>query len=326
MSQERQALQKVNLEEINETTGFYVAEEYVWKAFEKGFLTAGEDADGDVNSWVERFCSEAEEHGTVFDQNFVKSICTLGIYAGLRDEFHQRSGCGKSIYPNRDEYEGEFFQGKKNGSGHYIFLSKGKNEIDKIVEAEIKAIYNGDLKKTDETAIRSIAEKYQIGIHIVAGVIEYGFFPCYHGDYAAGKRSGCGIMKNKDATIYKGEFLENKREGQGVFYYLNGDIYSGNWKGGLKHGYGTYHFVGGGEYRGEWVNGVFTQGQWILQDGTYYEGKFDKLNRPLDTNASMHYPRIKLTQFGTFKRGLWAPTSQLQVCDEVPIDGIAWVD
>ncbi|EPY39345.1 hypothetical protein AGDE_01204 [Angomonas deanei] len=133
-------------------------------------------------------------------------------------------------------------------------------------------------------------------------------------------------MKNKDATLYKGEFLDNKRHGQGVFYYLNGDIFSGNWKGGLKHGYGTYHFNGGGEYRGEWSKGAFTQGQWILPDGTYYEGKFDQKNRPRDDAASMHFPSIHMAQNGIFKRGVWAPTSGLFESEEVPVDGMAWAD
>lgn len=326
MSAEDTPLQEVNFEEINEATGYKRAEEFVWKAFEKNFLHGGEEAETDVDAWVDTFCEEAEGDGVNMDRNFVKSVCTLGIYAGLRDEFHQRSGSGKSVYSNGDRYEGEFFQGKKHGTGMYIFASKKKSEADKLVEGEVKNGYNGDLASIDENAILQIAEKFQLSRHVVAGIIEYGYFPSYHGEYVRGKRTGQGIMKNKDATIYKGDFLENKREGEGVFYYINGDIYSGNWKAGLKNGFGTYHFVTGGEYRGEWVNGNFTQGQWILPDGTYYEGKFDRKNRPLDDMASMHYPNLKMSQHGVYKRGVWAPTCELEVCHETPVDGMAWMN
>lgn len=326
MSDDGHKMAQVNFEEINEETGFKRADEFVWNAFEKTSLNGGEDADTDPESWADNFVEECERDGVTLDSNFVKSICTLGIYAGLRDEFSQRSGSGKAIYNNGDRYEGEFFQDKKHGTGQYIWVSKGKNEADRLVEKEVQRAYGGNVSALDEAAIADLASKFQFSKSIVAGIVEYGLFPCHHGDYVRGKRTGRGIMKNKDATIYKGEFLENKREGQGVFYYLNGDIFSGNWKGGLKHGFGTYHFPDGGEYRGEWVSGVFTHGQWILPDGTYYEGKFDKKNRPLDGAASMHYPSLAMAQNGVFKRGVWAPTSELIVCEEMPVDGMAWTD
>lgn len=322
--EETKKTQEVNVEEINEVTGFKRAEEFVWNSFETGYLNAGEDQDPDVDTWVDGFCEQSEQDGFLFDRNFVKSVCVLGIFAGPRDEFQQRSGSGKAVYANGDRYEGEFFEGKKHGSGQYTWVSVGKSEADKLVEKEIKLSYGGTVDKSSESIVAAIAAKFQLSLHIVTGILEYGYSPCYHGDYVRGKRTGMGIMKNKDATLYKGEFLENKREGQGMFYYLNGDIYSGKWKADKKHGFGTYRFVGGGEYRGEWVNGIFTQGQWILPDGTYYEGKFDKKNRPLDNNASMHYPNSKMAQKGVFKRGIWAPARALEVCDEVPVDGMAW--
>lgn len=325
--EESKKVQEVNLNEINEISGFKRAEEFVWNAFEAGYLNAGEDQDPDVDTWVETFCDQAEQDGSVFDRNFVKAVCVLGIYAGPRDEFQQRSGSGKAIYANGDRYEGEFFEDKKHGSGQYTWISKGKSEADKLVEKEMKIHYEGGfLEKSIDAVVTAIAEKFRLSRHIVAGIVEYGYSPCYHGDYVRGKRTGQGIMKNKDATLYKGEFLENKREGQGMFYYLNGDIYSGNWKADKKHGYGAYHFVGGGEYRGEWSNGIFTQGQWILPDGTYYEGKFDKKNRPLDNNAGMHYPSKKMEQKGVFKRGVWEPTSAMVVCGEAPVDATTWFE
>ncbi|KPI86010.1 hypothetical protein ABL78_4913 [Leptomonas seymouri] len=319
-----QKTQKVNIDEIDEATGFKKAEQYVWKAYAAAFLTPGVEAETDVDAWTDDFCQRAEESGAFFDRNFVKSVCTLGIYAGPRDEFQQRSGSGKAIYATGDTYEGEFLEGKKHGSGQYIFVSKGRSEADRVVLKEVELLAKEGIDAKD--AIDEVARKLQLGRHIVEGILTYGIHPCYHGDYVRGKRTGLGMMKNKDATIYKGEFLENKRHGQGVFYYLNGDIYSGNWKNGAKDGFGTYHFVDGSEYRGEWTQNNFVQGQWILPGGSYYEGKFDKKNRPLDDAASMHYPSLEMAQMGAFKRGVWAPSSALHICSEVPVDGMAWAD
>lgn len=132
-------------------------------------------------------------------------------------------------------------------------------------------------------------------------------------------------MKNKDASLYKGEFCENKRHGHGVFYYVNGDIFSGNWENNLKHGFGTYRFADGSEYRGEWQRGVFVEGQWILSDGTYYEGKFDLKNRPLDKKAIMYFPRLHISQKGGFVNGKWLPSTQLTLCNDAPAKGMVWV-
>lgn len=319
-----QKAQKVNIDEVDEASGFKKAEQHVWTAYATAFLTPGEEPEMDVEAWTDDFCQRAEESGAIFDRNFVKSVCTLGIYAGPRDEFQQRSGSGKAIYATGDTYDGEFFEGKKHGSGQYVFVSKGRSEADRAVLKEVEHLGKDAADTSD--AIDEIAAKLQLGRSIVEGILAYGIHPCYRGDYVHGKRTGRGMMKNKDATIYKGEFLENKRHGQGVFYYLNGDIYSGNWKNGAKNGYGTYHFVNGSEYRGEWVQGNFTHGQWILPGGSYYEGKFDKKNRPLDDAASVHFPGLEMAQTGAFKRGVWAPTSALQICSEVPVDGMAWAD
>ncbi|AYU75773.1 hypothetical protein, conserved [Leishmania donovani] len=317
-------VRQVNIDEIDAVTGFKKAELYVWNAYAAAFLAEGGEPETDVEAWIDDFCQRSEESGAVFDRNFVKSVCTLGIYAGPRDEFQQRSGCGKATYASGDTYEGEFFEGKKHGRGQYIFVSKGRSEADRVVSKEVELLTGAG--KDAKAMVAEIANKLQLGRHVVEGVMQYGQRPCYHGDYVRGKRTGRGVMKNKDGTLYQGEFLENKRHGQGVYYYLNGDVYSGNWKAGAKDGYGTYHFADGSEYRGEWVRGNFVQGQWILQGGSYYEGKFDKKNRPLDDAASLHYPSIQMAQTGAFKRGVWAPTSALQVCSEVPVDGMAWTD
>lgn len=301
----------IDYEAIDELTGFKQAEYEIWKAFEAAMDKPADDRP-DPESWAGEFAEEKH-----YDPKRVKYVTTMGIYAGPRDEFNQRSGSGKAIHANGDVYEGDFYEGKKHGIGHYVFKSKGKSEVDGLVEKAHKAKPAGE---TTEAFVARIAAALKVGPRIVEAALEYGFHPCYHGDYQRGQRVGQGLMKNKDGSVYKGAWKDNKRDGQGTFYYLNGDVFSGQWEAGLKHGFGTYRFGKGGEYRGEWVKGVFTEGQWLMVDGNYFEGKFDKKNRPCDENAVMHFPSRGISMHGVIKKGIWAPLNEFTVDTEAPVD------
>lgn len=305
----------IDYEALDETTGFKRAELEIWNAFEK-YLAQPEDDRPDVDAWVDEFAEEKK-----FDKKRVKYVATLGIYAGPRDEFNQRSGSGKAIYANGDVYEGDFHHGKKHGVGHYIYKKQGKSEVDGLIEKAYKA---KPAAESDDAFAARIAKHLKVGESIVKAALEFGFFPCYHGEYQRGVRVGDGMMKAKDGSVYRGEWRDNKRHGQGILYYVNGDAYSGQWENGLKHGFGTYRFADGGEYRGEWVKGVFAEGQWVMRDGNYYEGLFDKKNRPSDANARMHFPQLGITMSGVFKKGKWAPLNELTVSEEKPADVGEW--
>lgn len=300
----------IDYDAIDEATGFKKAELDIWKAFESQVLNKTEDERPEVEGWVDEFADESK-----FDKKRVKFVATLGIYAGPRDEFNQRAGSGKAIYSNGDSYEGDFFEGKKHGQGHYIFTKEGPSESDKLIKGTKR-----EEGESDEAFVARCAKALKIGESIVAIALEYGFLPCYHGDYHLGVRTGQGLMKCKDGSVYKGAWLNNKRHGKGMLYYVNGDIYSGQWEEGMKHGFGTYRFAQGGEYRGEWKKGVFQEGQWIMVDGNYFEGTFDKKNRPCDSNATMHFPGKQLTMRGEYKKGRWAPLNELIVSKEVPAE------
>ena len=282
----------------------------------------------------------------------------MGIYAGPRDEFNQRSGAGKAVYNNGDLYEGDFFEGKKHGQGHYTFKSQGLCEVDKLIvkawnvsqgieTAETKhkdgsdsgggektkrkstsasirmtMLTGSNQQQTEsrEAFVKRFAKEIQVGVAIVDAALEYGEYPCYHGDYHLGLRTGQGLMKNRDGSIYKGDWLNNKRHGKGMLFFVNGDVYSGQWSHGQKHGFGTYRFVDGGEFRGEWANGVFVEGQWIMRDGNFFEGKFDKKNRPCDPAGTLHFPAHRMAVPGVFSNGVWTPSRHIFVDGEVPAD------
>ena len=317
MSDEEVPPQPIDYEEIDDATGFRKAELQIWKAFETEVLKVKEDEREDVESWVDRWTDENPPH----DRKRVKYVATMGIYTGPRDNFNQRTGTGKAYYNNGDSYEGEFYRGKKHGTGHYVFTSAGMSEVDKLITKIVKA---RKPEESDQDFVSRVATALRIGKAIVEGYLEYGNLPCYHGEYDNGNRSGQGVMKCSDGSIYNGEWLLNKRHGQGMVYYVNGDVYSGTWDAGKKHGIGTYRFANGGEYRGEWNKGVFVEGQWIMRDGNYFEGKFDSKNRPCDDEGQMHFPERHVAMKGVFKKSVWSPTNEIVVSDEVPVPA-EWV-
>ena len=69
-----------------------------------------EDEREEEEEWAENYATENN-----LDRNRITTVIKLGIYAGERDEFNQRTGEGKAIYASGDLYEGQYWEGKKNG-------------------------------------------------------------------------------------------------------------------------------------------------------------------------------------------------------------------
>eukprot|EP00831_Metopus_contortus_P028637 TRINITY_DN2373_c0_g1_i13.p1 TRINITY_DN2373_c0_g1~~TRINITY_DN2373_c0_g1_i13.p1 ORF type:complete len:169 (+),score=22.71 TRINITY_DN2373_c0_g1_i13:195-701(+) len=79
---------------------------------------------------------------------------------------------------------------------------------------------------------------------------------------------------------YYGYWENGKKHGEGLFTYPSKDSYSGWWKYGKREGKGTYTFAETGmKLVGTWTDGNFVKGKWVLPNGTFYEGDFDK-NQP----------------------------------------------
>ena len=59
--------------------------------------------------------------------------------------------------------------------------------------------------------------------------------------------------------------------------YKNGDKYSGDWENGKKHGDGIYlipkHNV---KLKGQWEAGLMKEGKWYMENGNYFEGRFEQ--------------------------------------------------
>eukprot|EP01012_Entosiphon_sulcatum_P009591 TRINITY_DN15443_c0_g1_i1.p2 TRINITY_DN15443_c0_g1~~TRINITY_DN15443_c0_g1_i1.p2 ORF type:complete len:355 (+),score=80.24 TRINITY_DN15443_c0_g1_i1:103-1167(+) len=304
----------VDYEAIDEESGFKQVEWQVWQAYSEAILAKPEDEREDRDEWSETY---ATEHNV--DKNRVTTVIRLGIYAGARDEFNQRAGEGKAIYSNGDSYEGHYWEGKKNGKGIYVYKSLGMSEVDRLLGDLVKARPPPE-EEDEEAFIARAASTLKVGREVVAGHLRYGPFPCFHGDYINNLRHGHGVMRNRDGSLYQGYWKDNKRHGEGMFFYLNGDVYSGQWEEGLKHGAGCYTYANGvGHYTGIWQKGVFTEGQWHMTDGIFYEGKFDAKNRPCDPVGAIKFPQVEVVQTGDYKKGVWAPTRDLiRFADYVP--------
>eukprot|EP00996_Jenningsia_fusiforme_P000860 NODE_1781_length_1409_cov_102.151471_g1610_i0.p1 GENE.NODE_1781_length_1409_cov_102.151471_g1610_i0~~NODE_1781_length_1409_cov_102.151471_g1610_i0.p1 ORF type:complete len:347 (-),score=80.90 NODE_1781_length_1409_cov_102.151471_g1610_i0:267-1307(-) len=291
-------------EELDHDTGFRAVDWKIWQAYEEAVLNKPEDDREEPEEWAETFATENN-----LDLKRITAAIKVGIYAGGRDEFNQRSGEGKTIYANGDTYEGQYWEGRKSGFGKYVYKSAGMSEVDKLVVEMLK------VKPTEESyeqfAVRA-ADHLRVGRDVVRLMLEMGPHPCYYGGFINNQKEGKGVMKNKDGSIYKGDFVANKRHGEGVFTYLNGDVYSGQWVEGKKHGGGCYTFAGSkGQYIGVWDKGTMQEGQWIMSDGNLYEGKFDYKNRPGDPNGAIKFPKLGLVQQGNYQKGKWRPTDKL---------------
>jgi len=158
-------------------------------------------------------------------------------------------GKGKAEYPNGDEYEGEYQEGKRHGHGVYKWV---KMEVDEE-SGESKQAVDDEGKKV--------------------------FQSTYTGQYAANLKDGEGVFEYPDGSKYQGNWRHDKRHGDGVYWYPNGDIYSGEWRFGTKHGRGTFiHSESNARLVGTFVDGKFVKGKWVMADSTYTGGYKD--NKP----------------------------------------------
>ena len=124
---------------------------------------------------------------------------------------------------NKDQYEGEYKNEKREGYGKYIW-ENGEYYIgqwlnDKENGKGIIYYKNGNIK--------------------------------YDGDFVNGKYEGNGILIDENGEYYKGQWLNGKGHGKGIEYYKNGNIkYDGDFVNNQYEGYGKYIWENGEYYIG----------------------------------------------------------------------------
>jgi radial spoke head protein 1 len=145
----------------------------------------------------------------------------LGSYEGERNEAGQRHGTGKAVLPNKDKYEGSYFEGKRQGEGTYRFKSGAR--------------YIGEYEDNKKQG---------------RGTFYYPDGSTYEGEWYNDMRNGTGTYTYVNGDTYEGEWVDNNRHGQGTYTYkANGAKYSGTWVNGRCEGggemlLGNYHYQG----------------------------------------------------------------------------------
>ncbi|KAK9813186.1 hypothetical protein WJX72_010324 [[Myrmecia] bisecta] len=141
---------------------------------------------------------------------------------------------------------------------------------------------------------------------------------CYYdGQYANDQKQGHGVMTYPDGSRYEGNFENDGPNGTGMYYYANGDIYLGevrseaSWTGArqvIKSGQGSYyHKETESEYIGTWQDGRLVGGQWVLKDGSRFEGEFDASSLQLTFSSAAS----GLMQCGSLGAASWKASSRI---------------
>ncbi|DAZ96476.1 TPA: hypothetical protein N0F65_008343 [Lagenidium giganteum] len=225
-----------------------------------------------------------------------------------------QEGRASYTYPNGDEYEGAFLQGRRHGFGVYVeYVTKNQYEGDWVND-----------KRHGKGILSSKANGY-----------------IYDGDWKDDQRSGHGHSSLKNVENYTGSWERNRFHGIGVYTNAEGDIYDGEWWFGVKqgmgkltvalpkrndefggvkqyigewrsnrfHGTGTIHFIDGTEYVGEFVDGKrHGNGIMVSPNGDKYDGQWWKGFR--HGEGSFYSAKSATTKEGTWRKdefadGMW---------------------
>eukprot|EP00957_Ditylum_brightwellii_P040389 3056680-Ditylum_brightwellii.AAC.1 len=200
------------------------------------------------------------------------------------------------VHNSIHRFEGNFRNGKKEGSGVYI-NAKGDEykgdwkdgHFDGNKNVLVKA--NGDRLEGDFVRghlTGNATINYSNGDHFV-GTTFAGIFDgigrlnyadgiaSFSGIYKRGLKHGTGIRVFMDGARYNGDFVDGEMEGKGQMDYANGDIYFGEWMDSVPHGKGRLICTGEKgslkQYAGDFSRGIMHGvGRIDYKDGSYYEG------------------------------------------------------
>lgn len=116
-------------------------------------------------------------------------------YFGERSFDGKRHGVGKTILPNRDQYEGDYREGLRDGHGIYHFKNGAR--------------YDGEWKK---------------GLKHGRGKFTYPDGSSYCGDWKHNMKHGFGRYLYENGDIYEGTWKNDVKHGVGTYKYKETDI------------------------------------------------------------------------------------------------------
>ncbi len=133
----------------------------------------------------------------------------------------------KTITEKNGTYTGQRINGKKQGTGKYVWNNG--------------AIYEGEFSDNNING---------------KGKLTIPDKGTYEGNFINGKKDGQGTITFSNGDIYTGEWKEDKMSGQGQYTFANGDTYEGSFLENKFNGQGTYT-KGENKYTGTWENNQY---------------------------------------------------------------------
>lgn len=190
---------------------------------------------------------------------------------------------GVRLYPNKERYEGEFVDGKREGKG--IMLSDASR-----YEGEWKSnLYHGAGVHTSHD-FRVVGPREFEGTKYAGEFVQgaqHGRGKLWHegsiyeGLFSWNRKHGSGKVLYANGGEYKGEFRRNKAEPSGQLLLANGDMYVGGFKAGSFDGKGECSYASPASfYCGEFCRGEYDgEGKREYADGSVYLGRYDQGKR-----------------------------------------------
>ncbi len=188
------------------------------------------------------------------------------------------NGIGTCEYINGGHYEGEFVEGRREGTGTYWFAGDDNYNRQK---------YSGEWKDGERNGTGTLywinGDRYEgdwaddtmegTGTYWYAKDDDSGRQK-YEGEWEDGERNGMGTLYWTNGARYEGEFLNDSRNGTGIYWYPkdneNGkEKYDGEWKEGECSGKGIVTYREDSE-RLQFV-GQFADGLWNGEGVLYYK-------------------------------------------------------
>jgi hypothetical protein len=183
-------------------------------------------------------------------------------YKGPVDKQGQMSGYGRLTWTNGDRYEGNFFEGLFEGTGHLSIMSSA--EYDGQFHRGYMVYANGEIYEGE----------FVRGVFQGQGKLVVSSGAVYEGDFQKGEMTGKGKWTYVDKSTYSGDVKNGFAHGKGEWTYVNGNKYTGEYRDGKKQGQGVFA-TELGVYTGEFAEDQFTgKGSYKSKDGSLYEGNF----------------------------------------------------
>ncbi|XP_055386200.1 radial spoke head 1 homolog [Condylostylus longicornis] len=195
----------------------------------------GLDAEMMSSNEIHSFEGEAEN-----DKDF------MGIYIGGRNNIKQRHGKGWAIFPNGDQYDGDYVNGQRHGIGLYVFQNGAR--------------YLGQYRRGQKSG---------------KGIFFYPDGSIYDGNWQKNLRHGSGIYTYANEDIYDGNWHKGLRHGLGCYIFKNETaVFRGTWIQGIPVGsmeidFQIYKYHGNYDYQYPQGPGIFSFMSKYMLSGYY---------------------------------------------------------